>query len=125
MVNLKSEEELQQNADEFKMLARRGDREAFSMAMKQCLGAVIRYQRRQEGEYVSRVIKPGIKRSINYGEEMNQLLGMTSEWLADVVVKEYKFVTCVEAFNNCTIDDEVLFVTLRRGGQAHQVDKFD
>lgn len=40
-----------------------------SMSMRQCLDAVIRYQRRKENKYVTRVITPGTQRHINYDEE--------------------------------------------------------
>ncbi|KAG2786077.1 hypothetical protein Pcac1_g4096 [Phytophthora cactorum] len=59
------------------------------MNMKKCLDSVIRYQRRKEDEYVTRAIMPCTQRNIIYGEEMNQFLGMTSEWLADVFLKEF------------------------------------
>ncbi|GMF18156.1 unnamed protein product [Phytophthora fragariaefolia] len=50
-----------------------------SMSMKQCLDSVLRYQRRREDEYIARVTIPGTSCNLSYGEEMNQLLGMTSE----------------------------------------------
>ncbi|KAE8969264.1 hypothetical protein PR001_g27552 [Phytophthora rubi] len=172
MVYSKSEDELQGNAEEFRILACRGGREALwvyfdenwldskemwvtyyrmylphfrnntnnrlenffgklkvdldsSFSMKQCLEAVLRYQRRKEEEYVTRVIKPGTKRNVKYGEEMNQLLGMTSEWLADIVETEYDFAVEKGAIRNYSIDDEELCVTLQRDGRVHRVDKFD
>ncbi|KAE8908262.1 hypothetical protein PF003_g7844 [Phytophthora fragariae] len=172
LVYSKSEDELQGNAEEFRILACRGDREALwlyfdenwldskemwvtyyrmylphfrnntnnrlenffgklkvdldsSFSMKQCLEAVLRYQRRKEEEYVTRVIKPGTKRNVKYGEEMNQLLGMTSEWLADIVETEYDFAVEKGAIRNYSIDDEELCVTLQRDGRVHRVDKFD
>ncbi|KAG2760428.1 hypothetical protein PC129_g5028 [Phytophthora cactorum] len=126
MVYSKSEEEFQQHADEFKVVACRGERDALgtyletnwiackemwvalyhmdlphfrnntnnrlenfigklkanldsSMPMRRCLDAVIRYQRRREDEYVARVIMPGSKRNHTYNDDMNQLLGMTSD----------------------------------------------
>ncbi|KAE8971562.1 hypothetical protein PR001_g26851 [Phytophthora rubi] len=139
LVYSKSEDELQGNAEEFRILACRGGREALwlyfdenwldskeiSFSMKQCLEAVLRYQRRKEEEYVTRVIKPGTKRNVKYGEEMNQLLGMTSEWLADIVETEYDFAVEKGAIRNYSIDDEELCVTLQRDGRVHRVDKFD
>ncbi|RAW38836.1 hypothetical protein PC110_g4944 [Phytophthora cactorum] len=60
------------------------------MNMKKCLDSVIRYQRRKEDEYVTRAIMPCTQRNIIYGEEMNQFLGMTSEWLADVFLNTFE-----------------------------------
>ncbi|KAG3187966.1 hypothetical protein C6341_g2967 [Phytophthora cactorum] len=68
-----------------------------SMNMKKCLDSVIRYQRRKEDEYVTRAIMPCTQRNIIYGEEMNQFLGMTSEWLADVFLSEYTYAVNPEA----------------------------
>ncbi|KAG2968866.1 hypothetical protein PC129_g14660 [Phytophthora cactorum] len=125
MVYSKSESERQGQADEFKTLACHGGRmelwgyfetnsmrskmwtgEFFaklkadldsSMNMKKCLDSVIRYQRRKEDEYVTRAIMPCTQRNIIYGEEMNQFLGMTSEWLADVFLSEYTYAVNPEA----------------------------
>ncbi|KAG3029189.1 hypothetical protein PC120_g4446 [Phytophthora cactorum] len=40
------------------------------MSMQQCLEAVIRYQRRREGDYVARVSMQASLRNINYVDEM-------------------------------------------------------
>ncbi|KAF1772727.1 hypothetical protein GQ600_13935 [Phytophthora cactorum] len=58
--------------------------------------------------------------NINYVEEMSQLLGMTSEWLAGMFETEYKFATTCDAITNYTIDDQELHVILRRNGRAHR-----
>ncbi|KAG3076827.1 hypothetical protein PI125_g21426 [Phytophthora idaei] len=75
------------------------------MSMKQCLEAGIRYQRRREDDYATRLSMPETLRNINYVEEMNQLLGMTSEWLAGMFETEYKVATTCDAITSYTIDD--------------------
>ncbi|GMF48918.1 unnamed protein product [Phytophthora fragariaefolia] len=79
-----------------------------SMSMKQCLDSVLRYQRRREDEYVARVAMPGTSRNLSYGEEMNQQLGMTSEWLAEVFLSEYTFADNSENVHSYDIHDEEL-----------------
>eukprot|EP00644_Phytophthora_capsici_P015900 jgi/Phyca11/123005/e_gw1.49.87.1 len=96
-----------------------------SMTMKQCLEATIRFQRRKEDEYVTRVVMPGSHRDITYDDEMNQLLGMTSEWLADVFLPEYKFAVNPGSVGRYVIDDEDLYVNFKRDGHTHRVDKFN
>ncbi|KAG3140360.1 hypothetical protein C6341_g20040 [Phytophthora cactorum] len=170
MVYSKSEEEFQQHADKFKVVACRDERNALwtyfetnwiackemwvalyrmdlphfrnntnnrldnflgklkadlgsSMSMRLCLNAVIRYQRRREDEYVARVIMPGSKRNHRYNDDSNQLLG--NDWLADIYSSEYKFAAAQGAMDSYVVEDEELFVTLRRDGRAHKVDKFN
>jgi hypothetical protein len=94
-----------------------------SMTMRQCLEATIRYQRRREDEYVTRVIMPGVQRHLHYDEEMNQLLGMTSEWLAEVFVSEYKIAIDPATAGNYKVEDDDAHVTLARDGRVHRVDK--
>ncbi|KAG3065395.1 hypothetical protein PI124_g22376 [Phytophthora idaei] len=172
MVYSKSEEEFQQHADEFKVVACRDQRDALwkyfetnwiackemwvtlyrmnlphfrnntnnrlqifsgklktdldsSMSMKLCLEAVIRYQRRNEDGYVVRVVMPGSKRNHNFNDGMNQLLGMSSDWLVDVFSSEYKFASAPGAMDSCVVEDDELFVTLRRDRRVHKVDKFN
>ncbi|GMF44434.1 unnamed protein product [Phytophthora fragariaefolia] len=96
-----------------------------SMFKKQCVDAVIRYQRRKEDDYVTRVATPGTHRNITYDEELNQFLGMTSPWLADVFMTEYKFAKQVDAKATYTIEDDELYVTLWRDGRMNRVDKFN
>ncbi|KAJ8535089.1 hypothetical protein ON010_g13649 [Phytophthora cinnamomi] len=79
------------------------------MSMKQCLDAIIRYQRRNEDEYVTRLATPGTQRNIKY-EELNQFLGMTSLWLADVFMTEYKFGKEVDAKATYTMEDDDLWL---------------
>ncbi|KAG3234750.1 hypothetical protein PI124_g20200 [Phytophthora idaei] len=119
LVYSKSEVELLQHANEFKVLACRGGRDELwtyleenwmdskqiAMSMKQCLEAGIRYQRRREDDYATRLSMPETLRNINYVEEMNQLLGMTSEWLAGMFETEYKVATTCDAITSYTIDD--------------------
>ncbi|KAG6949209.1 hypothetical protein JG687_00015023, partial [Phytophthora cactorum] len=93
------------------------------MSMRLCLNAVIRYQRRREDEYVARVIMPGSKRNHRYNDDSNQLLG--NDWLADIYSSEYKFAAAQGAMDSYVVEDEELFVTLRRDGRAHKVDKFN
>ncbi|KAG6941874.1 hypothetical protein JG688_00018429, partial [Phytophthora aleatoria] len=95
------------------------------MSMRLCLNAVIRYQRRREDEDVARVIMPGSKRNHRYNDDSNQLLGMTNDWLADIFSSEYKFAAAQGAMDSYVVEDEDLFVTLRRDGRAHKVDKFN
>ncbi|GMF55915.1 unnamed protein product [Phytophthora fragariaefolia] len=64
-----------------------------SFSMKDCLQAIINFQRRKEDDYHARVMMPGSTRNANYGEEMNQFLGMLSDWLADILFAEYQFAT--------------------------------
>ncbi|KAG6941596.1 hypothetical protein JG687_00019558, partial [Phytophthora cactorum] len=96
-----------------------------SMCMKQCLDTVIRYQRRREDEYVARVTMPGSKRNVKYDEYMNQLLGKTSDRLADIFASEYKFASAPGAMEICVVEDEELFVTIRPDRRAQKVDKFN
>ncbi|GMG18389.1 unnamed protein product [Phytophthora fragariaefolia] len=96
-----------------------------SMSMKQCLDAVIRYQRRKEDWYVTRVVTPRTQLNIKYDEELNQFLGMTSPWVADVFTAEYKFAKEVDAKATYTMEGDDLYVTLWRDGRMHRVDKFN
>jgi hypothetical protein len=46
-----------------------------SFSMKDCLKAILNFQRRKEDEYHTKVMIPGTIRNANYGEEMNQFWG--------------------------------------------------
>ncbi|POM62254.1 hypothetical protein PHPALM_28613, partial [Phytophthora palmivora] len=76
------------------------------MSMRQCLEATLRYQRRKVDEYATRVIMPGSQRHINYDDEMNQFLGMTSEWRAEIYLCEYKFAADAGIVKRYCIDCE-------------------
>ncbi|KAG4241566.1 hypothetical protein PC116_g10512 [Phytophthora cactorum] len=95
------------------------------MPMKLCLEAVIRYQRRHEDGYVVRVVMPGSKRNHNFNDGMNQLLGMSNDWLVDVFSSEYKFASAPGTMDSYVVEDDELFVTLRRDRRVHKVDKFN
>ncbi|ETN23228.1 hypothetical protein PPTG_02860 [Phytophthora nicotianae INRA-310] len=96
-----------------------------SMSMRECLEATIRYQRRKEDEYATRVVMPGTRRDLTYDDEMNQLLGMTSEWVAEVFEPEYKFALDPNVAKFYRIEDEDLYVNLYRDGRKHRVDKYN
>ncbi|KAF1788907.1 hypothetical protein GQ600_9553 [Phytophthora cactorum] len=50
---------------------------------------------------------------------MNQFLGMTSEWLADVFLSEYTYAINPESMKSYSVDDDELYATLNRDGQSH------
>ncbi|KAG2911627.1 hypothetical protein PC116_g3534 [Phytophthora cactorum] len=79
--------------------------------MKQWLQAVVRYQRRKGDEYISRVVMPGTTRNLTYYEDMNQLLGMATEWMAGVFLTEYTFAT-ETGMDRYTVEEEELYVIL-------------
>lgn len=56
---------------------------------------------------------------------MNQLLGMASEWLAEVFAPAYKLAQDPTNLSSYTVEDEDLYVTLQRDGIKHRVDKFN
>ncbi|POM72916.1 SUMO protease [Phytophthora palmivora] len=68
---------------------------------------------------------PGSQRHINYYDEMNQFLGMTSEWFAEILLCEYKFAADADVVKRYCIDDEELCVTLKCEDRNHRVDKFN
>ncbi|KAG3044382.1 hypothetical protein PC121_g21941 [Phytophthora cactorum] len=72
------------------------------------LEATIRFQRRKEDEYSTRVIMPTTLRDITYDDEMNQILGMTSKLLAVVFEPEYKFAVDPTSAKSDSIEDEDL-----------------
>ncbi|KAG3066428.1 hypothetical protein PI124_g21988 [Phytophthora idaei] len=78
------------------------------MSMRECLEATIRFQRRKEDEYSTRVIMPTTLRDITYDDEMNQILGMTSKWLAVVFEPEYKFAVDPTSAKSDSIEGEDL-----------------
>ncbi|KAG3128773.1 hypothetical protein C6341_g24420 [Phytophthora cactorum] len=136
MVYSKYEDEFAQHTVEFKHLACRGNRdtrwtyfdknwivckeilESFvgklkadldsSMSIRESLEATIRFQRRKEDEYSTRVIMPTTLRDITYDDEMNQILGMTSKLLAVVFEPEYKFAVDPTSAKSDSIEDEDL-----------------
>ncbi|KAG6945494.1 hypothetical protein JG688_00016528 [Phytophthora aleatoria] len=79
-----------------------------SMSMRECLEATIRFQLCKEDEYSTRVIMPTTLRDITYDDEMNQILGMTSKWLAVVFEPEYKFAVDPTSAKSDSIEDEDL-----------------
>ncbi|RAW35293.1 hypothetical protein PC110_g8435 [Phytophthora cactorum] len=93
-----------------------------TVSMKQWLQAVVRYQRRKGDEYISRVVMPGTTRNLTYYEDMNQLLGMATEWMAGVFLTEYTFAT-ETGMDRYTVEEEELYVTFRRDSRTHRVDK--
>ena len=85
-----------------------------SMSIKDCLESVIRYQRRREDEYVTRVLKPRTPHNINFDDEMNKLLGLTSDWVTDIFMPEYNFAVDIDAFGRYVVEDGELYVVMRR-----------
>ncbi|KAG3002304.1 hypothetical protein PC120_g19808 [Phytophthora cactorum] len=55
---------------------------------------------------------------------MNQFLGMTSEWLADIFLSEYTYAINPESMKSYSVDDDELYATLNRDGQSHRLDRF-
>ncbi|KAF1779193.1 hypothetical protein GQ600_27593 [Phytophthora cactorum] len=68
---------------------------------------------------------PGSKRNLKYDEYMNQLLGKTSDRLADIFASEYKFASAPGAMEIYVVEGEELFVTIRPDRRAQKVDKFN
>lgn len=94
-----------------------------SFSMKDCLDAIIKFQRRKEDAYRARVLMPGSQRNANYNEDMNQMLGMTSDWLAEIFFPEYQFATDPDThpfYSFVDIDD---FVKVPRDNRVHKVNK--
>ncbi|RLN06541.1 hypothetical protein BBJ28_00021182 [Nothophytophthora sp. Chile5] len=94
-----------------------------SYSMKDCLKAILKFQRRKEDEYKTKTLMPGSVRNNNYGEERNQVLGMTTEWVAGIFYEEYQFATDPDSVEGYTYHETDNIVTARRDDRVHQVDK--
>ncbi|KAE9164374.1 hypothetical protein PF005_g30064 [Phytophthora fragariae] len=92
-----------------------------SFSMKDCLKTILNFQRRKEDEYHTKVMMPGTIRNANYGEEMNQFLGMTSDWLADIFFAEYQFATDAETIALYSFEERQDRVHVSRDGRVHRV----
>ncbi|KAE9025251.1 hypothetical protein PR003_g12921 [Phytophthora rubi] len=91
--------------------------------MVQCLSSILNFQRRKEDAYNMKTLIPVSTRNANYGEEMNQLLGMTTEWVAGIFSEEYQFATNPDTMQHYTFIETDTMVNVVRGDRRHHVDK--
>ncbi|GMF20207.1 unnamed protein product [Phytophthora fragariaefolia] len=78
-------------------------------------------QARSEGEYRDRFEMPRMLRDVGYSEEMDDILGMTTRWVASALETQYKVAVANESIGRFTFTDNGATVTVRKDQEGTEL----